>query len=59
MAKNSWTKTVEVDPETGDYYIDLKEACKELGWRAGDVIEWIDNKDGTWMIKKKDTNVES
>lgn len=59
MAKNSWTKTVEVDAETGDYYIDIKEACEELGWQAGDVIEWIDNQDGTWTIQRKDHNVKS
>jgi plastocyanin len=27
--------------------------CAELGWQAGDTIEWTNNKDGTWTIQKK------
>lgn len=48
-----WIKTI-VEDGNGEFVIDIKEACDELGWKEGDVIEWIDNKDGTWTIKKKD-----
>ena len=48
-----WIKTI-VEDDNGEFVIDIKEACDELGWKEGDVIEWIDNKDGTWTIKKKD-----
>jgi hypothetical protein len=48
----SWTKTIEEDPETGDLILDIKEACEALGWKEGDTIEWVDNKDGTWCIQK-------
>lgn len=43
------------DPDNpGEIMIDLGlDLCEHLGWREGDVIEWIDNKDGTWTLKKK------
>jgi DNA-binding Xre family transcriptional regulator len=47
-----WIKTIEEDNE-GNLVIDLKEACEQLGWEIGDILEWIDNKDGTWLLKKK------
>lgn len=50
----SWTLTVEEDVNTGDAILnfppDLLEAA---GWQEGDVIEWIDCKDGSWQLKKK------
>lgn len=54
MTKNyHWTTTV-VEEEDGEFVIDIREACEALGWKEGDIIEWIDNDDGTWTIKKKD-----
>ena len=50
------TKTVQViedpnDPE--ELLLDLgTELCEELGWKAGDTVQWIDNKDGTWQLTK-------
>ena len=42
------------DPETGDLILDLgDELCREAGLAVGDEVEWIDNKDGTWTLKKK------
>ena len=48
------TRKVVEDPEQpGELLLDLgNELCDELGWQEGDVIEWIDNKDGTWTLKK-------
>lgn len=31
------------------------ELCAELSWKVGDTIEWTDNKDGSWTMKKKDS----
>lgn len=49
----SWTLTVEEDPETGDAILqfppDLLEA---VGWKEGDSLEWSDNGDGSWSLKK-------
>ena len=48
--------TVQVveDPDNpGELLLDLgTEVCAQLGWQVGDTIEWIDNKDGTWLMTK-------
>ena len=47
---------IEEDPETGDLMLvfpeDFLEQLDELGWQIGDTVEWYDNQDGTWSIKK-------
>lgn len=48
-----WTITVEEDPETGDLILPLPEEMLQLqGWVEGDTLEWIDNKDGSWILQK-------
>jgi hypothetical protein len=50
----SWTVTLEEDPETGDLILPFTdEMLEEVGWQEGDVLEWIDNKDGSWSLHKK------
>jgi hypothetical protein len=50
----SWTVTLEEDPETGDLLLPFTpEILEELGWMEGDVLEWVDNKDGSWSLVKK------
>ena len=48
------TRTVQVieDPNNPDeLLLDLgTELCEEMGWKVGDTVQWIDNKDGTWQI---------
>ncbi len=48
------TRTVQVieDPNNpAELLLDLgTELCEELGWKVGDTVQWIDNKDGTWQI---------
>ena len=52
----SWTLTIEQDPETGDLVLPFtEEILAELGWREGDTLEWVDNKDGSWSLVKKTT----
>ena len=49
------SKTCQIieDPETKDLLLDLgQDVLDFLGWQVGDVIEWIDNEDGSWTIKK-------
>jgi len=43
------------DPDNpGELFLDLgTELCAELGWQVGDTLEWIDNKDGTWLLQKQ------
>jgi hypothetical protein len=48
------TITLEEDPETGDLVIPFTdEILQEAGWKEGDTIEWIDNKDGSWSLVKQ------
>jgi len=50
--------TLEKD-ENGELILPLSdELMKELGWKIGDTIEWIDNKDGTWSMRKKEMEKE-
>jgi hypothetical protein len=51
----SWTITLEEDPENGDLIMPLADDILEsAGWKEGDTLEWSDNKDGTWTLRKKD-----
>jgi hypothetical protein len=55
-AKRSWILDVQEDPDTGDAIIQFPEDFLETtGWKEGDLIEWVDNKDGSWTMVKKDT----
>ena len=50
---NSWTVTVEEDTATGDLILPLPQDFLDVqGWKEGDTLEWIDNNDGTWSLKK-------
>tara|TARA_R100000030_G_scaffold37687_1_gene28255 strand:+ start:3688 stop:3840 length:153 start_codon:yes stop_codon:yes gene_type:complete len=33
------------------------EILEELGWKEGDLLEWIDNKDGSLSLVKVDEGV--
>jgi bifunctional DNA-binding transcriptional regulator/antitoxin component of YhaV-PrlF toxin-antitoxin module len=60
MSKTRWTLDVQVDPETGDQILEFPDDLMEsAGWKEGDVLEWIDNKDGSWTLRKKDENTET
>jgi hypothetical protein len=51
---SKWTIIVEEDPETGELLLPFSdELLEQVGWKIGDTIEWIDNKDGTWTMRKK------
>ena len=54
-------QVVEDLDQPGELLLDLGlELCAQLGWQVGDTIEWIDNKDGTWlMTKSASTNISS
>jgi hypothetical protein len=56
MTLKSWTLTIEQDPDTGDLVLPFtQEILDELKWKEGDVLEWLDNKDGSWSLVKKKT----
>ena len=48
----SWTVSIEKDGE--DLILPLpQEMLDEVGWKPGDNLEWVDQGDGTWEIRKK------
>jgi hypothetical protein len=52
----TWTVILEEDPETGELVLPFNdEMLQELGWKEGDTLEWLDNKDGSWSLVKKKT----
>ena len=54
LENKTWSVYLQTDPKTGDLILPLTdEMTAGLGWEIGDTLEWIDNKDGTWTIKKK------
>ena len=51
--RKSWTCQIITDSD-GESMVEFNEEITEhLGIKDGDTIEWIDNKDGTWSIQKK------
>jgi hypothetical protein len=52
----SWIITLEeADDGSGDLVLPLTDEIMEsAGWKTGDVLEWIDNKNGTWTLRKKE-----
>ena len=55
---STWTVNTEEDPETGEVILPFpEEMLAQVGWKEGDELEFIDNNDGSWSIKKvNDTN---
>ena len=59
MKLKSWTLNIEEDSETGDAILTFPpDLLEQVGWKEGDNIKWIDQKDGSWLLKKVDTSVE-
>lgn len=45
---------VEADDNSGDLVLQLtEEFCKEEDWRTGDIIEWVDLKNGSYQLINK------
>jgi hypothetical protein len=55
MTRYSFITTIVEDPDhPGEMLLDLgDELCEHLGWKPGDELDWVDNKDGTWTLRKK------
>jgi hypothetical protein len=55
----SWIVTLEEDPETKELILPFtSEMLEGLGWKEGDTLTWIDNKDGSWSLAKKPSETE-
>ena len=50
----SWTVTLIEDPDTLDLILPLNdEMLEHTGLEVGDTVEWIDNKNGSFSLRKK------
>lgn len=47
---------VDVKWDGDEAYLVFPEGSLPNEWKQGDLIEWIDNKDGSWTMKKKERN---
>ena len=56
VGANRWI--IEVKGRDGrdeELYLELPlEAIDQMGWHEGDELEWIDRKDGSFELKKKE-----
>lgn len=54
----TYTIQIQFDEREGEYYIPLPDemlkALADLGWNVNDDLEWVDNQDGTFLLKKKE-----
>jgi len=51
---NTYTVTVEEDPDTGDLVLPLPtELLNQMGWDIGDDLVWNDNFNGSFSLSKK------
>lgn len=50
-----YTVELQMDYRSFDLILPFPdEVLQEMGWGLGDIIEWIDNKDGTFTLRKID-----
>jgi len=53
MSIDSWVVTIEEDPKTGEFLIQLPDDLVDRkGWKEGDTIVWTDNENGSWTLTK-------
>lgn len=53
LPPDKYIKEIQLDGLTGDLYITIPdEHLQKLGWKEGDNIEWVDNNNGTFTLKK-------
>jgi len=42
------------DATIDEYILDIgEEMMEQLGWNVGDTIEWVDNGDGSYTLRKQ------
>lgn len=50
---------IQLDESTGDYFIEFPPALlAKLGWRENDTLIWTDQGDGTFSIKKRESDAD-
>ena len=55
ISNNEWIVQVQENGKTKELYIEFPPgALDQVGWDIGDDLEWIDNKDGSYRLKRID-----
>ena len=55
ISDNEWIVQVQENGKTKELYIEFPPgALDQVGWDIGDDLEWIDNKDGSYRLKRID-----
>ncbi len=56
---STYTVVLTEDEETGDAILPLpEELLSQMGWNEGTTLEWLDNGNGSFSLKKKETMLE-
>lgn len=50
----TYTVTIEIDPSGEAYFLIPDDIWDQTNWEIGDTIEWLNNGDGSWTLRKKD-----
>lgn len=59
LGNNKWIIEVKNKEGTDELFLELPpDALNQMGWHEDDELEWIDQKDGSWMLKKKEDSGE-
>lgn len=58
---SEWTLELkDAGDGSGDAILEFpSEILEGTGWREGDTIEWLDNGDGSWTLKKIEKGIET
>ena len=55
ISNNEWIVPSQENGKTKELYIEFPPgALDQVGWDIGDDLEWIDNKDGSYRLKRID-----
>lgn len=51
---------VQEDANTGELFLQFTpDMLRQMGWHEGDMLEWLDNGDGSYIIQKKDKDLDN
>ena len=54
ISNNKWLIEVQENGSTKELFVEFPEdAINQVGWHDGDILEWINNGNGSWTIQKK------
>jgi hypothetical protein len=57
ISNSQWVLTVRENGQDSELYMQFpEEAMNQMGWCEGDVLEWLDNGDGSWTIVKSQSD---